>query len=280
MMCTAAVCSISTQTTLVGFDDEESPLSHKGKILTPSRRKWRTTNSSDELAALMFQLSPLNETLTRVSRTHLTQNKSIYDLKSHLTTTFDVVSSLPLEVSLRILGYLDSQDLCNVCMVSRRWYIMAQDRTLKKRRQLYIKDLRAHFKLSKENYSGNTFTPPHSTVIRNMTTPALTSLNHRYTPLTHSYPRSTVSPSPTPSLSHLRTPGPSLSSMVEKLSIDGPENDIRRCLFPGMESPGMKRPNSKDILIGPIPRRPDSLPNCSVDRLVGKKTSRTRLRRL
>ena len=177
-------------------------------------------------------------------------------------------------------------------MVSRRWYIMAQDRTLKKRRQLYIKDMRAHFKLSKENYSGNTFTPPHSTVIRNMTTPVLTSLNHRYTPLTHSYPRSTISPSPTPS--HLRTPGPSLSSMVEKLSIDGPENDIRRCLFPGMESPGMKRPNSKDILIGPIPRRPDSsvhrlvgkktsrthLPNCSAHRLVGKKTSRTRLRRL
>ena len=150
--------------------------------------------------------------------------------------------------------------------MSKKWFAMAQDLPLRKKRMAYIKNLRIHYKHSKENYCGTRYTPPHPNVTCPSRTPVLTPVNK------------CSSPSLTSPLFLSQTPVNYISSVldsVEKLSIEG--NDVRRCLFPGLESPGMKRPYCKDALVGPTPRRPDGhTPVCHV---INKK-NRSRLRRL
>ena len=157
-------------------------------------------------------------------------------------------------------------------MVSKRWFSIAQDIPLRRRRQAYIRSQRCHYQQSKENYRGTLYTPPHTAAARITSSPALYSLNHRHSPTGTQIPNYYVSSFDTNSTPH------SISSVldsVEKLSIHS--NDVRRCLFPGLESPGMKRPNCKDNLIGPSPRRHEG--QTPVHHVISKK-SKARLRRL
>ena len=118
-------------------------------------------------------------------------------------------------------------------------------------------------------------TSPHpNSVSRSSVTPPLHSLNNRYTPT----PRHCGI---APSSRHYSTNNfpHSVNSMldsVQKLSIQG--QNVRRCLFPGLEeSPGTRRTSCssscKENLVGPYPRRRD-------DANFVTKKSKNRLRRL
>lgn len=90
------------------------------------------------------------------------------------------------------------------------------------------------------------------------------------------HPNTLPAPPPSPSYDHLRTPGPSFSSMlerVERLTINS-DPDIRRCLFPGLESSSSN--NAKKF----ASRRLDPHVNRSGELLVGKRVNKGRLRRL
>ncbi len=144
---------------------------------------------------------------------------------------------------------------------------------LRTRRRAYIKSQRNHYQSSKENYHGTIYTPPHTSAARSTSSLALYSLNNRTTPtkapINNYYSHSDGNITNTP---HNIC---SVLDSVEKLSIQG--NDVRRCLFPGLESPGMKRPNCKDNLIGPSPRRREG--QTPIHHVINKKC-KARLRRL
>ncbi len=163
-----------------------------------------------------------------------------------------------------------------VCSVAREWYSIAQDLSLAFKRHAYVNARRLHYTQSKENYFGTIYTTPQPSHINRISpSPALHSLNNRYTP-TQAPPANNYHGNHSTSLTTKMDTPPTINNMstvLENLSIHG--QDVRRCLFPGLESPGMKRSNCKDNLVGPYPRRRDEQTN---HHLV--KKSKARLRRL
>ena len=163
-----------------------------------------------------------------------------------------------------------------VCLVAREWYSIAQDLSLAFKRHAYVNARRLHYTQSKENYFGTIYTTPQPSHINRISpSPALHSLNNRYTP-TQAPPANNYHGNHSTSLTTKMDTPPTINNMstvLENLSIHG--QDVRRCLFPGLESPGMKRSNCKDNLVGPYPRRRDEQTN---HHLV--KKSKARLRRL
>lgn len=70
-----------------------------------SRNGWRdANNSSKDLASLMMSLSPISDRFGLFYRSRVAINST--------TTRFDVISFLPIEISLAIFGCLNEQDLC------------------------------------------------------------------------------------------------------------------------------------------------------------------------
>ena len=115
MMCTAAVCSVSSSTHMAEFDgEEESPFTYRRTPFchsTPSSRKWRPVGYSNEVANLFLQLSPLSDSLNRLP-SMLTTPLSPSNILNSSLPVFDLISNLPIELSLFIFSYLSPEELC------------------------------------------------------------------------------------------------------------------------------------------------------------------------
>ena len=179
-----------------------------------------------------------------------------------------------------------------MCRVSRDWYRLSHHPPLLKKRRRYIKTLREEYRLSKENYPTSTTT----TTVRDNGTPqqtSMTSSRHMtvgQSPLNVIQPKSSsrtsnqrrsssvVQPTLSSPATAGQTPCPSyLVENVKKLSLDDGTAEVRRCLFPmadlsptrgykGTRTSWNQRSHHKSGGKGEL--------------MAGKKTNRSRLRRL
>lgn len=175
-----------------------------------------------------------------------------------------------------------------VCQVSQSWYRLSQHPSLLKRRKRYVKARREEYQTSKENF------PPSS--LRDNGTPQQTvtyaSLRHMTTGLSplnviqlkssdrNTNHRTNAMPSPTQTSG--QTPCPAyLLETVQRLSLEDNTAEVRRCLFPIADSTPPHHTHRN------MPARPawgqrNNYKCCTKGELImaGKKTNRSRLRRL
>ncbi|CAG8457205.1 16711_t:CDS:2 [Acaulospora morrowiae] len=76
-------------------------------------------------------------------------------LQDKCCNRFDIVSALPLELSIKIFKQLDGKDLCNCREVSHRWKNITQDSTIWKTKCLEILMLDQRLEVAKEKESSN-----------------------------------------------------------------------------------------------------------------------------
>lgn len=102
MMCTAAVCQLGPSTHFKRYEEgEELALNCETPYPANSAKgQWRSFTSSD-IATFMLRFSPASDSLSR-----------FLSPPANNSQPFDVLSSLPVEISLFILSFLPPQDLC------------------------------------------------------------------------------------------------------------------------------------------------------------------------
>ena len=175
-----------------------------------------------------------------------------------------------------------------VCQVSRNWYRFSRHPPLLKQRRHYVKALREDYQLSKEN-----FPPPG---LRDNDTPQQTSfVSSRHmtvgpSPLNIIQPKTSISRSnhhgissqaslSPPQQGSGQTPCPVyLLENVRKLSIDEDTVEVRRCLFPMGESPPSH--SHRSVATRQTWNQRTNYKCCTKELMAGKKTNRSRLRRL
>ena len=172
--------------------------------------------------------------------------------------------------------------------VSRDWYRLSRHPPLLKQRRRYVKLLREEYRLSKENYP-----PPNS---RDSGTPQQVLSRHMtggQSPLNVIQPKSgSRSHSHRTSRAHSaivtspsgQTPCPAyLLENVKKLSLDDGTAEVRRCLFPMADlSPTTRSLKNVASRATWNQRSHTNYHKCCTksELMAGKKTNRSRLRRL
>jgi hypothetical protein len=270
-MCTATVSPLPHQTNIKTYEQDnmvgytESPYSEIAFSI--NARKWRTSFNPNDFASFIA-LSPQYGSFHRLLATQgfndYIPNQSV-----------DVISRLPVEISLLILSYLSPQNLCQVCRVCKKWYSLAEDRSLRDKRISYVKAKRLEYQQSKENYTRGLYVTSHSPPQRHSSLPILSPVNFKDTPRPKAETHRSATPSPLSSPSYY-TPGSSFSSMikrVEKLSINSSNYDICRRLFPDLSIPKKPSPTASRVVEG---RGGPAY----ADVLIGRKHNKSRLRRL
>ena len=106
MMCTAAVYPLAPPSHVKVFVNEgasygshgDSPRSERRSPTDTAAIKWRPVLKTNDIASLVFRFSPTSPDLYPSAKSAPAQS--------------DIISALPLEVSLLIFSLLTPQDLC------------------------------------------------------------------------------------------------------------------------------------------------------------------------